>query len=229
MQKKKNDVKITVNGEIMKFKSIKDLPSSVSDLSLVQKSKILNIANGLIASGHSPEISVEKASERVLSLNLKKSLNKETSVVNIQKDAEQMISYEVIYEPNTKDAHGEWMSPETIVKAKESYDKALAAGLVKENLFHLSETDAFTIEKTWIQEELDVVVIGTEQIIKAGTWVAKVKYNDPDLWNLKKANVVGGLSIQCSGRVDTATGEITDVDFGIECLGYLDETEEDDE
>lgn len=23
---------------------------------------------------------------------------------------EQMISYEIIYEPNTKDAHGEWMS-----------------------------------------------------------------------------------------------------------------------
>ncbi len=55
-------------------------------------------------------------------------------VVSIQKDAdEQMISYEVIYEPDAKDAHGEWMSAETIAKAKESFDKANEAGIVKEN------------------------------------------------------------------------------------------------
>lgn len=202
----------------MKYSSIADLPASVSNLSLIQKSKVLVLANGLIDSGLSPEASIEKASKDVLHVGLKKTaIQKNAKPVSVVKDAgEQMISYEVIYEPNTRDAHGEWMSPETIVKGKESFDAARAAGLVKENLFHIVETDAFTIEKTWIQEEFDVVVIGSEQIIKAGTWVAKVKYNDPELWLLKKANAVGGLSIQCSGYTDKETGEITGLDFGIE-------------
>lgn len=202
----------------MKYSSIADLPASVSNLSLIQKSKVLVLANGLIDSGLSPEAAIEKASKDVLHVGLKKTaIQKNAKPVSVVKDAgEQMISYEVIYEPNTKDAHGEWMSPETIIKGKENFDAARAAGLVKENLFHIVETDAFTIEKTWIQEEFDVVVIGSEQIIKAGTWVAKVKYNDPELWLLKKANAVGGLSIQCSGYTDKETGEITGLDFGIE-------------
>lgn len=202
----------------MKYTSIADLPASVSNLSLIQKSKVLVLANGLIDSGLSPEAAIEKASKDALHVGLKKTaIQKNAKPVSVVKDAgEQMISYEVIYEPNTMDAHGEWMSPETIIKGKESFDAARAAGLVKENLFHIVETDAFTIEKTWIQEEFDVVVIGSEQIIKAGTWVAKVKYNDPELWLLKKANAVGGLSIQCSGYTDKETGEITGLDFGIE-------------
>jgi len=193
----------------MKYKSIADLPASVSSLSLIQKSKILKIANGLITSGLSPDNAVEKASKDIFNMSVVKEA--------IQKDAvEEMISYEVIYEPDVKDAHGEWMTAETIRKGKDSFDAARAAGLVKENLFHMAETDSFTIEKTWIQEEFGVVVIESQQVIKAGTWVAKVKYNDPELWLLKKANAVGGLSIQCSGVTDTETGEITDLDFGIE-------------
>lgn len=207
----------------MKYSSITDLPASVSNLSLIQKSKALIIANGLIDSGLSPEAAIEKASKDILNMNVKTEIQKEASVVSVQKDAdEQMISYEVIYEPDAKDAHGEWMSAETIAKAKISFDKAHEAGIVKENLFHMIETDSFTIEKTWIQEEIDVVVIGTEQVIKAGTWVAKVKYNDPVLWDLKKSNVVGGLSIQCSGAINKETGEIRDVDFGVE---YVEEEE----
>lgn len=202
----------------MKYKSIADLPSSVSDLSLIQKSKVLKITNGLIDSGLPPKAAVEKAYEEALLVgNPKKAFNKGTKTVSVIKSScEEMISYEVIYEPDSKDAHGEWMSPDTISKAKDNFDAAHAAGLAKENLFHMTETDAFTIEKTWIQEEIDVVVIETEQVIKAGTWVAKVKYNDPELWLLKKASVVGGLSIQCSGRVNEETGEITDLNFGLE-------------
>lgn len=202
----------------MKYKSIADLPASVSNLSLIQKSKVLKTANGLIDSGQSPDAAIEKAAKDVLHVGrVKTAIQKDAKSVSVIKDAdEQMISYEVIYEPDSKDAHGEWMSADTIVKGKDNFDAARAAGLVKENLFHVVETDAFTIEKTWIQEEFDVVVIGSEQLIKAGTWVAKVKYNDPELWLLKKANAVGGLSIQCSGSTNKETGEITGLDFGIE-------------
>ena len=203
----------------MKYQSITDLPASTSHLSLVQKSKVLKIANGLIESGQSPEAAIEKASTDILKMTVKTEFQKTAKPVAVVKDAgEEMISYEVIYEPNTPDAHGEWMTAETIALGKANFDKAHEAGVVKENLFHMIETDTFTIEKTWIQEEFDVVVIGTEQVIKAGTWVAKVKYHDPVLWDLKKSNVVGGLSIQCSGSVNTETKEILSLDFGVEFI-----------
>ena len=126
---------------------------------------------------------------------------------------EEMVSYEVIYEPFTKDAHGEWMSDKTIEKAMENFNKNLEKGIVQPNLFHLKNTEAFTIESTWIQKELDVKVIQTDEIIKAGTWVAKIRYNDADLWQLKKSGVVGGVSIGAVGTINQTTGEITNVKF----------------
>lgn len=126
---------------------------------------------------------------------------------------EEMVSYEVIYEPFTKDAHGEWMSDKTIEKAMENFNKNLEKGVVQPNLFHLKDTEAFTIESTWIQKELDVQVVQTGEVIKAGTWVAKIKYNDADLWQLKKSGIVGGVSIGATGVINQETGEITNVKF----------------
>jgi hypothetical protein len=126
---------------------------------------------------------------------------------------EEMVSYEVVYEPFVKDAHGEWMSDKTIEKAADNFNKNLESGVVKSNLFHLKDTEAFTIEKSWVQKELDVQVVQTGEIIKAGSWVVKIKYNDETLWNLKKQGVVGGVSIGAKGKVNPDTGEITNVTF----------------
>lgn len=126
---------------------------------------------------------------------------------------EEMVSYEVVYEPLVKDAHGEWMSEETIAEACDNFNQNLEKGIVSPNLFHLQNTDSFTIESTWVQKELDVKVVQTGEVIKAGTWIAKIKYNDEALWELKKQGVVGGLSIGGKGKVNKKTGEITDVVF----------------
>lgn len=126
---------------------------------------------------------------------------------------EEMVSYEVVYEPLVKDAHGEWMSEETIAEACDNFNQNLEKGIVNANLFHLKETDAFTIESTWVQKEFDVKVIQTGEVIKAGTWVAKLKYNDETLWDLKKQGILGGVSIGGRGVVNQKTGEITNVTF----------------
>lgn len=134
----------------------------------------------------------------------------------IQKEAEQqeeMISYEVVYEPNVKDSHGHWMSVETLEKACENFNENLKEGVVKANLFHIQDTEDFTVEDTWIQKELDVVVEGTDQPIKAGTWIAKLKYHNEDLWELKKAGVLGGVSIGAMAHLDEETGELTNISF----------------
>lgn len=127
---------------------------------------------------------------------------------------EEMVSIEVVYEPDTVDAHGEWMSKETIRKACENFNKHLAEGVVQANLFHVKPTELFTIEKTWINEEMDVIVKDSGEFLKAGTWVAKLKYHDERLWKLRKAMVIQGVSIGGKGKVNTETGEITDVHFG---------------
>lgn len=135
-------------------------------------------------------------------------VEKSQEVVN-----EEMVSYEVVYEPDTKDAHGQWMSLETIEKGCENFNENLNKGVVQPNLFHLQNTEAFSIESTWIQKEFDVKVVQTDEIIKAGTWVAKIKYHDAELWELKKAGVIGGVSIGGSGFVNQETGEITELTF----------------
>lgn len=126
---------------------------------------------------------------------------------------EEMISYEVVYEPLVKDAHGEWMSESTLQDACDNFNANLLKGKVKSNLFHLQETDSFTIESTWIQKEFDVLVEETGEKIKAGSWVCKIKYHNEDLWNLKKEGVIGGVSIGGKGVINQETGEITNVSF----------------
>lgn len=126
---------------------------------------------------------------------------------------EEMISYEVVYEPFVKDAHGEWMSDKTLEKACSNFNKNLEKGVVQPNLFHLQNTEAFSIESSWIQKELDVKVVQTDELIKAGSWICKIKYNDSNLWELKKAGIVGGVSIGAKGTINETTGEITNVTF----------------
>lgn len=144
-----------------------------------------------------------------------KSLLKSYGLIK-EKEAEEMISYEVVYEPDTKDSHNQWMSKSTLEKACEDFNKHLKEGVVKSNLFHISETDTFTVEDTWIHREFDVLVEQTGEPIKAGTWIAKVKYHDPELWELKKSDIIGGVSIGGRGYVNEETGEITELTFSDE-------------
>lgn len=156
-----------------------------------------------------------KASEMIdmFSSFLDKFFTKASDEQVVEEVDEEMVSYEVVYEPLVKDAHGEWMSEETIADACENFNHFLEKGVVNANLFHLKETDAFTIESTWVQKEFDVKVIQTGEVIKAGSWVCKLKYNDEELWNLKKQGILGGVSIGGRGVVNQKTGEITNVTF----------------
>lgn len=126
---------------------------------------------------------------------------------------EEMVSYEVVYEPDTKDSHGHWASRETLEKACENFNENLKKGIVKSNLFHVQDTEDFTILDTWIQKELNVLVEETGEKIKAGTWVAKLKYHNEDLWELKKSGVLGGVSIGAMAEIDEETGELTNISF----------------
>lgn len=179
--------------------TLSDLPSQ-TNLTRIQKSRFVKQANELLAKGFKKEAAIAGAVGSVL----------------IQKSSEQeeMISYEIIYEPDTPDAHGQWMSKETLKKAQKDFAEAQRIGAVTENLYHLFDTDSWKILDHWIQPELDVTVTKTGEVIKAGSWVAKVQYT-PAVWELKKAGIVGGLSLQCGGMLNEETGELFDLDFSI--------------
>ena len=123
---------------------------------------------------------------------------------------EQRISVEIVYIPDERDAHQQYMTAETIRKACEDFNSNLAAGKISANLYHISNTNKFEIIKSWINE-IDMV-IPTGQEVKEGTWLVKLRYS-PELWEMKKAGKLQGVSIGCRGVVDQQTGEISQVSF----------------
>ncbi len=127
-----------------------------------------------------------------------------------QETKEERISVEIVYIPDERDAHGQWMSVQTVQAACEDFNYNLAAGKISANLYHISNTDKFEILKSWVQEEINVVANG--QTIPAGTWLVKLRYS-PELWEMKKAGKLQGVSIGCRGVVDQQTGEISQVSF----------------
>ncbi|MGY3992764.1 XkdF-like putative serine protease domain-containing protein [Aeromonas veronii] len=127
-----------------------------------------------------------------------------------QKTEEERISVEVVYVPGEqeRDAHGQWMSAQTVQAACEDFNDNLHT--ISPNLYHLSNTNKFEIIKSWINE-IDMVS-HTGQEVKEGTWLVKLRYS-PELWEMKKAGKIQGVSIGCRGVVDQQTGEITQVSF----------------
>lgn len=139
-------------------------------------------------------------------------------------NVEEQKAVEVVYKPDTKDAHGEWMSAETIAKGKESFD----SNAVTPNLFHLVETDRFAITKNWLlEEDTDFEVEGETKTLVKGTWLAETHYTDASLWELKKSKELGGLSLGGYGDRNAETGEITNLCFSKE--EYLQIHAEDEE
>lgn len=108
---------------------------------------------------------------------------------------EERIALDVVYAPYELDAHNEWMSEETIKKACDNFNHAWEAGKLKMNLFHMKDTDQIKLLKSYI---LDEDTQFGDQLIHKGTWLAEYQFLNDDLWKLKKAGVIGGLSL-CGG------------------------------
>lgn len=179
-----------------------NLPSPAESLTDRQKEKFVEIANTLIEKGVEESaaipIAVYRSKKRA---STKKPLTPE--ILKATNDEEQ-IAIDVVYEPFKPDAHGQWMSESTIRKACANFNTELANGAVKPNLFHLSETDKFIIEKSWINEV--ECVIG-DQIVPEGAWLIKTKYLDPELWEMKKSGELMGVSIGCQGVIHPAEND----------------------
>lgn len=146
------------------------------------------------------EIEDEEESESVvkkLIKSFKDFFRKEVALIK-QFDEEKMQAVEVMYVPNSVDAHEHAMTTEEARKMVDSFNLAITKGKLKGNLCHAENTDAIEPLKAWITE--CECKIG-ETHIPEGWPLVKVQFHDKGLWELRKAGKLMGVSIGARGKL----------------------------
>ena len=98
----------------------------------------------------------------------------------------------------TTDLHGDWYDADTVEDACHSFNRFCR----KANLFHLVDTTSFEFVESYITEA--EITVG-EEVIKKGSWLAKIYVNKSEsgnlVWESIKSGEFNGLSVQCEGFV----------------------------
>jgi len=105
--------------------------------------------------------------------------------------------------PDETDLHGDTTSVEEVSKACHNFNMHCR----KANLFHLVETNSFSIAESYIAP-VDFVL--NTQIVKAGTWLVNLQVHSDDVWELVKAGDITGVSINALASVQNIKEEIND-------------------
>ena len=109
----------------------------------------------------------------------------------------------VVMAPDETDLHGDTTSPEEISKACHNFNLHCRQA----NLFHLVQTDSFSIVESYIAP-VDFVL--NEKVVKAGTWLSNLQIHDDQLWELIKSGDITGVSINALASVETLQEETND-------------------
>lgn len=94
----------------------------------------------------------------------------------------------LVLSPDEVDLHGDVYDANEVRKACHNFN----AHCRKANLLHLTETDTFSIAESYIAP-VDMKM--GETIIKAGSWVSVLQFNDDDIWEGVKSGDYSGVSI----------------------------------
>jgi len=101
----------------------------------------------------------------------------------------------VVLIPDEVDAHGDIYSEETVRKACENFNKSNA----RSNLFHIVNTDSFSVIESYIAP---VDMQFQEEVVKAGTWLAKLQFSD-QLFEGVLSGDYSGVSIGAMALTET--------------------------
>lgn len=102
--------------------------------------------------------------------------------------------------PDEVDLHGDITTADEVRKACHNFNMHC----MKANLFHLVETDTFTINESYIAPT--DFVLG-EKIVKAGTWLVNLQVLSDDVWTLVKSGNINGVSIGALASVEVLEEE----------------------
>lgn len=109
--------------------------------------------------------------------------------------------------PNEVDGVGDIYLEEDAQPMIDSFNKAIDEGRLQSGLFHKHKTDSFTVVKAYLAEE--DCTIGEFDIVK-GQPLVDIQYNNPALYELRKAGEVTGPSIGARAK------EIIIIEDGVE-------------
>ena len=98
--------------------------------------------------------------------------------------------------PDSTDLHGDNTSTTEVMKACHNFNSFS----MKANLFHLVETDTFSIVESYIAPT--EFILG-EKVVKAGTWLVNLQVHDSTVWELIKSGQINGVSIGALASVQT--------------------------
>lgn len=94
----------------------------------------------------------------------------------------------VVLEPDTVDGHGDIYDVHEVRKACHNFNSSFATC----SLFHMVETNGFSVAESYCTPvEMQI----GESVIKSGTWLVNLQFNDDDLWVAADAGEFSGVSI----------------------------------
>jgi len=112
-----------------------------------------------------------------------------------QFDEEEQIAVEPLYaKVDDVDADGECIGEFEMRKMLANINKSIDSGILESHYPHGNKVDFFNIEKVWYNEF--ECCLG-ENIVPEGQPLAKVKFNDTEMWEKRKTGELLGLSIGC--------------------------------
>lgn len=121
-------------------------------------------------------------------------INKEDELVGIKLPISKATNEElmqVLYVammPDEVDLHGDVTTESEVRSACHNFNQHC----MKANLFHLVETDTFSIVESYIAPT--DFILG-EKLVKAGTWLVNLQVHDDTVWELVKSGQINGVSI----------------------------------
>lgn len=110
----------------------------------------------------------------------------------IKADDDKRLVTSIVYEPNTVDSHGDYMTAEEIERAAHDF---LINGKGADIQHNYQKANVDIVE-SWVTKT-DTIVGGQE--IKKGTWMATAKVNDDIVWKAVKSGDITGFSMGGTG------------------------------
>ena len=115
---------------------------------------------------------------------------KRTSNVPVFKQAQEELKQAtfLVLSPDEVDLHGDIYDATEVRKACHNFNTHCR----KANLLHLFDTESFSIVESYISP---VEMQMGETIIKAGSWLSVLQFNDDEIWEGVKSGDYSGVSI----------------------------------
>lgn len=108
----------------------------------------------------------------------------------------------VVYEPNTEDAHGNFMTDTEIAKAEKYFSDKCNQIDIQHSF---SPCEGATVVDSWI-EKCDCKI--NDQPVKKGSWLMTIKVEDDELWGKVEKGEITGLSMGGTGKYSSEEVEL---------------------